>query len=92
MAQDVNMLTAAIELVAAGSWAVESALRCLEAGDVERATDILRDARGTVRDGLNGLQGVLDESVRESLERPERLARAIYSLEQLRELQESRPH
>lgn len=91
MQEDVGTLTQAIELVAAGSWAIESALRCLDAGDVARAAQVLHDARDTVREGLVGLRGVLAESVRDSLERPERLARAVASLEELRELTASAP-
>lgn len=86
MAQDVTTLTQAIELVAAGSWAVDTALRCLADDDCERAREVLLSAQSTMREGLIGLSDVLDASVREHLERPERLARALDSLHELREL------
>lgn len=89
MSQDVNVstYTEAVELVAAGSWAVDSALRCLEAGDVERAQDVLAQAQSTVREGLTGLSEVLENLVRDSYDRPARLARALESLQELRDLQ-----
>lgn len=86
MSQDAATLTDAIELVAAGSWAVDSALRCLENGDTERARAILGRAQGTVREGLSGLREVLERLMRDAYERPERLARALASLEELRGL------
>ena len=87
MSQDVNHLTDAIELVAAGSWAVESALRCLATDDLDRAQAILEEARVTMRQGLAGLRSVLEGAVRAELEKPERLARAIASLQELQDLQ-----
>lgn len=89
MSQDVNVstYTEAVELVSAGSWAIASALRCLEAGDVERAQGVLAQAQSTVREGLSGLSEVLETLVRDSYERPERLARALESLQELRDLQ-----
>ena len=87
MSQDVNTLTQAIELVAAGSWAVESALRCMATGDPGRARHVLEDARDAMRDGLEGLREVLESAVRAEFERPERLARALASLHELQELQ-----
>ncbi len=89
MSQDVNVstYTQAIELVSAGSWAIDSALRCLEDGDVDRARSVLERAQSTVRDGLTGLSEVLETLVRDSYDRPERLARALESLQELRDLQ-----
>lgn len=87
MYQDVSTLTRAIELVAAGSWAVESALRCMATGDPGRARRVLEDARGAMRQGLEGLHEVLDAAVRAEFERPERLARALASLQELHDLQ-----
>lgn len=87
MSRDVNTLTDAIELVAAGSWAVESALRCLATNDEARAQRVLEDARDTMRQGLEGLRGVLDGAVRAEFEQPERLARAVASLKELQDLQ-----
>lgn len=84
---DVHSLTQAIELVAAGSWAIETASRCLANGDTERATRVLEDARATIRDGLDGLRDVLDAAVRAEFDRPERLARAIASLQELHDFQ-----
>lgn len=86
MSQEVATLTQAIELVAAGSWAIESAIRCLQTGDQPRAREVLEGARDTLQDGLAGLSEVLDATVQASLERPERLARALASLEELRHL------
>ena len=84
---DVRTLTQAIELVAAGSWAVERASRCLEAGDVDKATRVLSEARATVQDGLNSLRAVLEATVQADFDRPERLVRAIASLQELQDLQ-----
>ncbi|HVM40495.1 MAG TPA: hypothetical protein VM618_06920 [Acidimicrobiia bacterium] len=86
MSYDVATLTQAIELMAAGSWAVDTALRRLDDGDVDQARLVLDQAGATMRDGLAGLRTVLEEAVREAYERPTRLARALESLEQLREL------
>lgn len=88
MPRDVTTLTQAIELVAAGSWAIDSAVRCLEAGDAERARQVLVNAQATVRDGLAGLREVLHAAMQDVHERPERLMRALASLEELRGLQE----
>lgn len=85
--QDVDHLTKAIELVAAGSWAVESALRCLAAGDHDRAMQVLEDSRNAMRQGLEGLRGVLEGIVQAEFDQPERLARAVASLQELREFQ-----
>lgn len=87
MSQDVDTFTQAIELVAAGSWAVESALRCIATGDPGRARRILEDARDAMREGLHGLSDVLHVAVRAEFEKPERLARALASLQELQELQ-----
>lgn len=87
MNQDVTTLTQAIELVAAGSWAVESALRCLKTGDEARAQRVLSDARDAMRQGLVGLRDILDAAVRAEFEKPERLARALASLKELQDLQ-----
>lgn len=84
---DVQSLTQAVELVAAGSWAIETAARCLAKDDAERAARVLEDARATIRDGLDGLRGVLDATVRAEFDRPERLARAIASLQELHDFQ-----
>jgi len=87
MKQDVTTLTQAIELVAAGSWAVESALRCLATDDSARAHRVLLEARDAMRQGLDGLREILDSTVRAELEQPERLARALASLKELQGLQ-----
>lgn len=88
MPQDVSTLTEAIELVAAGSWAIDSALRCID-DDPERARTVLAGAQDSVRQGLDGLRNVLESTVREAYERPEQLARAVASLQELAELSPS---
>ena len=87
MDQDVTTLTQAIELVAAGSWAVESALRCLKTGDETRAQQVLLEARHAMRQGLDGLREILESAMRAEFEKPERLARALASLKELQDLQ-----
>lgn len=89
MPQDVSTLTEAIELVAAGSWAIDSALRCIDDDDAERARTVLVGAQDSIRDGLEGLRTVLESTVREAYERPEQLARAVASLQELAELSPS---
>lgn len=84
---EVETLTRAIELVAAGSWAVETAARCLASGDAERAAEVLSEARATVQQGLDGLGGVLEQTMQATFDRPERLVRAIASLRELHDLQ-----
>ena len=86
MSQDVKTLTQAIELVAAGSWAVDAARKCLETGDPERARAVLDRASESMRQGLEALRDVLDETVRESYDRPAKLALALESLQELRSL------
>lgn len=87
MSRDVDTLTQAIELLAAGSWAVESALRCIATGDPARARHVLEEARTAMRSGLDGLRDVLAAAVQEEFDRPTRLARALASLQELQELQ-----
>lgn len=84
--EDIPALTHAVELMAAGSWAVEGALRCLDADHPDEAYRMLVGARETLHEGLSGLRSVLEESVRAAYERPTRLARALEALEQLRDL------
>jgi hypothetical protein len=83
---EVKPLTQAIELVAAGSWAVDTALRRLEEGDVELARKVLTQGQATMRDGLAGLGALLETSVREAYDRPSALARALESLDELRDM------